>query len=87
MKEQVLPLVEKRAVILNWSDRNRWPRWSLAVHLFRTFGGRREFNPLVLIFRPLKQVHSFRFFRAFKESKHGNAVPLEQIRGELIANL
>lgn len=87
MREQVLPLVEKRAVILNWSDRNRWPRWSFAAHLFRLFGGSKEFNPLVVIFRPLKRAHTFRFFRAFKELKRGNALPLDQLRGELIADL
>src|SRR5439155_18714445 len=28
METQVLPLVKERAVILNWSERNKWSQWS-----------------------------------------------------------
>lgn len=36
---QVLPLVQEQAVVLNWSERNKWPRWSFRVHMFHWFGG------------------------------------------------
>jgi hypothetical protein len=28
MATEVLPLVQKRAVVLNWSERQKWRRWS-----------------------------------------------------------
>src|SRR5215831_2705477 len=29
MTEQVLPLVQERAVVLNWSERSTWRKWRL----------------------------------------------------------
>jgi hypothetical protein len=36
MASEVLPLMQERAVVLNWSYRKKWPRWSLGVAVFRT---------------------------------------------------
>ena len=44
---RVLPAIGRRAVVLNWSERKRWD-YSLAVALFRCFGGTREFNPIAI---------------------------------------
>src|SRR5437899_1722702 len=41
---RVLPALGARAIVLNWSERQQWG-FSLAVVLFRFFGGSREFNP------------------------------------------
>src|SRR3990172_11723934 len=46
MKTQIIPIVQKRATVLNWSERQKWPKWSLAISAFGSFGGEREFNPL-----------------------------------------
>jgi hypothetical protein len=83
MTEQVLPLVEERAVVLNWSARNKWRRLSFPVHVFRTFGGDREFNPLVVLFRPFSPAKIFRFWAPFKDWKHGYTDPVERLRNEL----
>jgi hypothetical protein len=32
MTNEVLPLLQERAIVLNWSERNRWPRLPLRVH-------------------------------------------------------
>ena len=52
METEVFPLVAQRAIVLSWSARSKWPRWSFAVRVFRTFGGGRNFNPMVVLFRP-----------------------------------
>jgi hypothetical protein len=83
MLEQVLPPVRERAIVINWSDRKRWKNWSLAVRAFHYFGGRRAFNPLVVIFRPLRSAKKFRFWSAFKEWKHGNQEPVETLRSDI----
>jgi hypothetical protein len=71
MTTQILPLVQSRAVVLNWSERKLWPWLSLAVSVFHSFGGGREFNPLVIIFRPFARAKLFRFWQPFQDWKRG----------------
>jgi len=87
MVSEILPLVRERAVVLNWSERNKWPRWSFHVHVFRAFGGHREFNPLIVLFRPFSRAKTFRFWLPFKDWKRGYKEPVERLRGELLAVL
>jgi hypothetical protein len=87
MTTEILPLVERRAVVLNWSERSKWPQWSLGVSVFHRFGGTRDFNPLVVLFRPLQRALTFRFWPAFKDWKRGYREPVERLRQELLAAL
>ncbi len=87
MTTQILPLVQERAIVLNWSKRKTWPKWSLAVRVFHLFSGGRDFNPMVMLFRPFRGAKSFRFFSAFKEWKHGETERVEQLRSELMQSL
>jgi hypothetical protein len=87
MTSQVLPLVQERAFVLNWSERKRWSRLSLAAHVFRSFGGGREFNPLVIIFRPFTRAKRFRFWQPFQDWKRGYKEPVERLRQELFVVL
>ena len=83
MLEEILPLVRHRAVILNWSERSRWSRWSIAVQAFQILAGDREFNPLVMFFRPLQPAKKFRFWPALKAWKHGDKEPVTNLRQKL----
>jgi hypothetical protein len=87
MTTEILPLVESRAVVLNWSERSRWSGWSLAVKTFRFFGGGRDFNPLVVLFRPFRRAKVLRFWSAFRDWKRGYREPLERLRQELLGVL
>ena len=87
MENEILPLVAKRAVVLSWSDRSMWPNWSFAVRVFRTFGHGRNFNPMVVLFRPLRRAKTFRFLPAFQEWKHGNRTSVEELRRDLMQAL
>jgi hypothetical protein len=87
MAIQVLPLVQERSVVLNWSERAKWSRWSLGVVVFHHFGGAGDFNPLVVLFRPLRLAKVFRFWSAFKDWKRGYKEPVETLRQELVASL
>jgi hypothetical protein len=87
MTTQVLPLVQKRAVVLNWSERKKWPWWSLGVALFHHFGGARDFNPLVLLLQPFRPAKVFRFWSVFMDWKRGYKEPVESLRQELFAVL
>ena len=87
MTTEVMPLVKERAVVLNWSERSRWSRWSLPVHVFRSFAGEQEFNPLVVIFHPLRRARLFRFWLAFKDFKRGYKGPVERMKTEITLSL
>jgi hypothetical protein len=87
MTTQVLPLVQERAVVLNWSERTKWSRWSLAVAVFHHFGGARDFNPLVVLFKPLRMASIYRFWSAFKDWKRGHKEPVERLTQELVTSL
>jgi hypothetical protein len=84
METEVFPLVAERAIVLSWSARSKWPKWSFAVRVFRTFGRGRDFNPMVVLFRPFRRARIFRFLPAFQERKHGNSASVEQLRRDLI---
>ena len=59
----------------------------MARHVFRTFKGDRNFNPLVLLFRPFRRAKVFRFWQPFQEWKHGHEQFVEDLRQRLVANL
>jgi hypothetical protein len=82
-----LPRIGEAAVVLNWSGRASW-RSSLAVRVFRRFGaGRRNFNPVVVVFRGLRQPHVFRFFYAFRQADAGRREYLERLETQMFEAL
>jgi hypothetical protein len=87
MTREVLPLVEKRAIVLNWSERSKWRKWSFQQHIFRTFGGSYDFNPMVIRFRAFRRAKLFRFWSAFKDWKHGHTEPVERLTNDLRMSL
>ncbi len=81
----ILPRLGTSALVLNWSERRRWKRLSLAKLAFRYFGGDREFNPVGIVFRPLHWAQVFRFYKPFHDYKHGKTEPLERMQDALFA--
>ena len=81
ISEHILPFLGERAIVLNWSERKRW-RISLGRLAFYHFGGYRQFNPLAVLFRPLRRTRTFRFWEAFKEFKHGHPEALHRLEHE-----
>jgi hypothetical protein len=87
METQILPFVETRAIVLNWSERKKWSWWSLERRVFRVFGGRYNFNPMVVLFRPFRRARIFRFFLALEEWKHGHTEKVDRLRRDLTESL
>jgi hypothetical protein len=88
MMREIIPLLEHRAFILNWSERNRWPKWSFATHVFRSFKSAKEFNPMVVLFRPLRRAKFFRFWLGFRQWKeHGELAVVDSLRRDLSLHL
>ena len=74
-----------RAVVLNWSERKSWERSRRPeAALFRAFAGQREFNPLVIVVPPIgRRAHVVRFWRAFRDSKHGKDQKLRDAEADV----
>ena len=87
LKTEVLAHLPGNTVVLNWSGRARWPKISLAVWLFTVFAGRREFNPVALVFRPFAPSKVFRFWRAFRELKQGKPEHVQRVQDDLFAEI
>lgn len=83
IEQQILPVIQERAVVLNWSQRST-PQWgpSLAVAVFQHFGGAREFNPMGIVFLPFRRAKVFRFHAAFRDYKHGKPEKLLALQRE-----
>lgn len=86
IERDILPHIQNRALILNWSERRNW-KMSLAVLTFRYFGGYRNFNPIGMVFRPFRFVKTYRFFGAFKDFKHGNFEKVNELREALFEEI
>jgi hypothetical protein len=90
VEQTILPRMPTSTIVLNWSERRRWKRYSLSALVFRHFGGTREFNPLVLVFRPGRRTRTFRLWKAFIDFNQGKQESLAQLEAELlecVANL
>ncbi len=85
LETRVLPRLAAQAEVLNWSERKKWERrFSLAVLAFYYFGGRRQFNPLAVVFRPGRWAKTFRFWQPFQDFKHGKGEALEKMTADLL---
>lgn len=87
MMNEIAPLVAERAIVLNWSERRRWRWWSLSANIFRSYGRGREYNPMVLLFRPMGRTRVFRFWSAFQDQKRGYPGPLARLKQEFFVAL
>ncbi len=76
-QHNVIEKYEDKAHILNWSERKAWKKFSILVWLFNSFLGTQEHTPSVILFSPWYQPKIFRFWRPFKEFKHGKPNDVE----------
>jgi len=79
-----LPQLAPHAVVMDWSDRSTWRRRApLEVRAFRYWGGSREFNPMALLFPKRGKVQAIRFWRAFRDFRHGKDLALRAAEARL----
>ena len=84
VEANILPKLPANTVVLNWSNRAQWPRFSAPVVLFRSFAGEREFNPIGLVFERLAVVERYRFWPAFRDAKHGDTERLRLVETKFL---
>ena len=78
-----IPRWSARAVMLNWSERATWERSRPEVALFNDLATTREYNPLAIVVLPHGPPRVVRFFRAFRDYKHGRDAMLRKQEAEL----
>jgi hypothetical protein len=79
IEANILPRIESHAVTLNWSKRREWERINpFEAKVFNHWAGEKEFNPMALVFSPGGKVKDVRFWRAFRDFKHGKEGLLKQ---------
>jgi hypothetical protein len=79
IEENIIPKLEPNVVTLNWSRRSEWKENEpLEAKVLYHWGGDSEFNPLAVVFPKKGKVETIRFFKAFKDYKHGNSKLLKQ---------
>lgn len=86
IEQRWLPRMAAQLVVLNWSERSRWPR-SPEVRLWRHLLGERAFCPAVVLLGPGGAPRVFRFYRAFLAAKYGDAARLVALEAELFESL
>jgi hypothetical protein len=87
IETNIIPRLPSSTIAINWSDRRNWKRFSLPVMAARFFGGSREFNPMVVVFRPFHWAKTYRFWRPFKDYRHGKSEPLHALEAKLFSDL
>jgi hypothetical protein len=84
IEENIIPKLQPNVVTLNWSSRSEWKdNEPLEAKVLNHWGGDREFNPLAVVFPKKGKVETIRFFKAFKDYKHGNNKLLKQHEDKL----
>ena len=85
IEANIIPRLPSSTVTINWSERRNWKRFSLPVMAARFFGGSREFNPMIVVFRPFHWAKTYRFWQAFKDYKHGKTEALHALEKEVFS--
>ena len=79
LEAKIVPKLPANTVVLNWSNRAQWQKFSLPVMLFRCFAGEREFNPIGLVFDRFNVVEPYRFWQPFRDAKQGHSEALQLV--------
>ncbi len=84
IEQNWLPDLAPHSVVLNWSERNRWRETArLESRVFRHFARTREFNPIAIYLPRFGSVRTIRFWKPFKDFKHGRDRLLKRAEAEL----
>jgi hypothetical protein len=86
VEQNVLPALGSRVIVLNWSDHKRW-HFSLSTMAFNYFSTRAEFNPMAIVFRPMRLARIFRFWRPFKDYKRGRPEALKRMEEDFFQSI
>ena len=86
IEEKILPRLETRSVILNWSKRREWESsMQFETRLFNQWAGSGEFTPTAILFPLLGKVKVFRLWQLSHNPKHGKNKVSKEVEQSLFA--
>jgi len=71
VEDNILPKLESQYITLKWSKRSHYRNNSLESRIFYHWGGYNDYNPMAIIFISFFNIKTVRFYKAFKDYKHG----------------
>jgi hypothetical protein len=78
VEDRLLPKLASKTVVVDRSDPQWKTRFPLEHAVIRHWGGRREYNPIVIAFPPSGAPRVFRLYEAFQETRRGHRADLEK---------
>ncbi len=70
VEAKILPSIEARSIILNWSKRREWePRMSFEANLFNQWAGSGEFTPTAIVLPLIGKVTIIRLWQPSAHTK------------------
>lgn len=82
IEQNILPRLPDQKILLNWSERQLWQRFSLASLVFNHYKKQRDYNPMAIAIKPFSKARVFRFYSAFCDLKHNKPETLQKIEKE-----
>ena len=88
IEQNWIPRMGNLCVLLDWSQRSSKAMdkdIALQLKILKCWGGRTDFNPLVIYFPRKGKIRTIRFWQAFNDFKHGNDQSLLKAEHELFS--
>ena len=72
IEKNILPRIESRSVVLNWSKRREWgSQMQLETRLFEQWAGPDPFVPFAILFSPIGRARTYRLWEPSENPKRG----------------
>jgi hypothetical protein len=86
IEAKILPSLEGRSVVLNWSKRREWESsMQFEERLFNQWAGSKEFTPTAILFPLMGKVRVFQLFQPSNNPKHGRDKVSKEAEQSLLA--
>jgi len=82
IETNILPRIQDKAIILNWSERSQWDNSSWEVRTFLHWGGYRDFNPVAIVYCNFFKIRVISFHKAFLDYKHEKIETLQKVESK-----
>jgi len=88
IRENILPRVENRALVMNWTERRFWRQdMPIAARAYQRWSGEKGMVPSVILVRGFWKIENFSLYQAFRDYKHGKQTTLREIEDKLLSTL
>lgn len=88
IKENILPRLENRSIVMNWSKRKLWRKEvPFAARAHKHWAGRKGYVPTVIIRRSFWKIENISLYQSFGDYKKGKISTLKHTEERLFSSL